>query len=255
MNINVLDNKLCYESLKVVTDLLIKHEVKYWLDSGTLLGIVRQGDFIDWDWDIDLSATMIPMAKIADLKLSFKKAGFTVRYTKACCSMRLEPVKKYWGWRHIDIHFFERKEDVYQTYFHEFKQASKIDYWLKKSVFAMDFLERTIGKSAPSRRQVFALSLDKKKKPSRAGMFDDFFALILRSAKDWLYGLRLKFFCKQVLVVVPEHYFTTLDKLSIHGREYSVPTNRLGYLAYKYGDQWRTPQKDYHWHDDGSVRV
>ena len=43
------------EMLKYIDSVCKKHNIKYWLCSGTLIGAVRHGGFIPWDDDIDIA--------------------------------------------------------------------------------------------------------------------------------------------------------------------------------------------------------
>lgn len=42
------------EMLKYIDQICKKHNIKYWLCSGTLIGAVRHGGFIPWDDDVDI---------------------------------------------------------------------------------------------------------------------------------------------------------------------------------------------------------
>ena len=44
-----------YEMLKAVDVICKKHDIKYYLVYGTLLGAVRQKASIPWDYDIDIA--------------------------------------------------------------------------------------------------------------------------------------------------------------------------------------------------------
>ena len=38
-----------------IVELLNKHKIHYWLEGGTLLGMIRDGDVMSYDDDIDIS--------------------------------------------------------------------------------------------------------------------------------------------------------------------------------------------------------
>lgn len=49
-------------------DLFERHGIKYWLDDGTLLGIIRDGGLIPWDNDVDLGIAGDSVQRLSGLK-------------------------------------------------------------------------------------------------------------------------------------------------------------------------------------------
>jgi len=46
---------IALKMLKDVTDLLDEHNIEYWLEGGTLLGVIRENRLLPWDNDMDIS--------------------------------------------------------------------------------------------------------------------------------------------------------------------------------------------------------
>ncbi len=49
-----IDRNIAFENLKIINDILSKEKMNWGVAYGTLLGIIRDNDFIEWDEDIDL---------------------------------------------------------------------------------------------------------------------------------------------------------------------------------------------------------
>ena len=78
-----LDPEAAAERLREVKGVFDELGVTFWLRSGTLLGIVRAGSFIDWDDEMD-TASVLGMHGVNDetaerLAEAFRARGFTVR--------------------------------------------------------------------------------------------------------------------------------------------------------------------------------
>lgn len=62
--------------LLFITSALQNHNIEYFLEGGTLLGIVRDGKLLDWDHDLDLSINQTELHKLVKLKLYFAIRGY-----------------------------------------------------------------------------------------------------------------------------------------------------------------------------------
>jgi hypothetical protein len=66
-------HKILLDMLPVITDLLEENGIKYWLDWGTLLGALRDGKMIPWDFDIDIGIFHDDTAKLLAIDVPYHK--------------------------------------------------------------------------------------------------------------------------------------------------------------------------------------
>ena len=81
-------------------DILNENGFKYWLEAGTLLGIMRDGDLIPWDYDADLGIPAETADEIMKLRLEFLP-NYLIKRRKVHTSwlpgdMRVIKVKTPW---------------------------------------------------------------------------------------------------------------------------------------------------------------
>lgn len=98
-------------ALSDVVEFLSNEGIKHWVDAGTLLGIVRDGSFIDGDTDIDIGVSCVVNRE--RFVSNIKRAGFTVCYGYSYQSGDLALLRVEKRSVGIDIEFFVKEGSVY----------------------------------------------------------------------------------------------------------------------------------------------
>lgn len=101
-----LDRKIAFENLSFLTSLFNKEEMNYFIFYGTLLGIIRENDFIEYDTDTDIVLFYKDKDKFLELIPSMDEYGFKiVRFTENIISIMKEN-------EYIDLYFFQEKRNL-----------------------------------------------------------------------------------------------------------------------------------------------
>lgn len=140
-----LDNRLAPKArraLHLVAHLLEKNGIKYCLESGTLLGIVREGRLLPWDNDLDLFVDSADAHKLGKLKWPLFIRGFVIKEDRVkeefgplhCGNLRILKIK---SWRL----FSSRKQRLLIDLFVKYPEGERY-YWSVGK-------KRTVNKSVP----------------------------------------------------------------------------------------------------------
>ena len=182
-----LEGRVLKNTLKLtdrVIDFFEKKGVDYWLESGTLLGVIREKRLLPWDHDVDITIRMEDLPKVEKELRSFRlKYGYRVEYVR-------------------------NRADAFP---------------LKKGEIRLIKVQS---------RKFGILPL-----PGLAQL--DIFVKVRHEEKMY-WAIR-----NRALKSAPAHFTDNLGEVEFNNRTYKVPTDSRGYLAYRFGDDWETPKKDY----------
>ena len=130
----------CIEGFKnllfYITDLLDKNDIIYWLDYGTLLGAVRNGEIIPWDTDIDLGTLGTEVEKICSLKDQILADGY---------DFRVHQLNGPQSAQAHDVVNFKSAHTIYVFYSKINKLSLEIPVWDTKPEYAWQYDRRWYG--------------------------------------------------------------------------------------------------------------
>jgi|TARA_B110000211_G_C13952817_1_gene496981 phosphorylcholine metabolism protein LicD len=202
------------EQLLEVTEILNKNNIFYWIDSGTLLGIVREGKLLSGDLDIDISIPSTEKEKVLGLLPDFQSIGYFFKeswtYKLTDYIFKLESESKN---RFIDFQiYYENKENNiwYSPQFVNRKSNNIISKVIRKIIH--DYI---IGRSKNKNTGKYPFAYD-----------------------------HITWVESKELIGIPKYMENT---------EIKAPENIIGILKLHYGSTWKVPNRNWNFiRDDGA---
>ena len=216
-----------------ICEIFDAHKIVYWLDAGTLLGAVREGEFIPWDEDIDLGTWHENLPYLRLICENLKKMGFVVILEEHSLVAKKDGCK-------IDCALYQivDKKAVMPLFI--------AHNWLSGNLsFLHDIL--LYGKEIETSEKSSAK--EKIKIPIFA-----FLQMLPSSTKKKLSeicssGIK-KIGAHCFVYKVPIEYFTALSKIDFYGYSFNIPIKVDHYLTLRYGEKWRIPDRTWVWYKD-----
>jgi phosphorylcholine metabolism protein LicD len=221
--------EIAVENLREIKDILDKNGVGFWLDSGTLLGAVRDGKIIEWDIDIDLGAWYNNVTQLISIFPEFKKRGFSVFLNR---KLGIMTILRGGVDNMVAVGLYRQGSGcAWNIWIVGKKKVEKVLYR------CVNMANIRVYAKNPLKNKYFLSVLPLTLKQ-----------LIANTAWSQLNRLGCNF-----LMAVPKRFFEKLGCLEFYGMKFNVPSDVEDYLAYRYGD-WRVPVRD--WvccRDDGAI--
>lgn len=210
--------------------LLRDRNINYWIDCGTLLGIIRDQSLLPWDKDLDISVLRQNLSNedIDYIVDKVKSDGLQVNVYNSCISI----VKEEYV---FDIKLFDQEND----YVVEKKLMPKNSF---SSV--VGFLVHSLTSDYETHRN--GRNLFNKFILNLIQVFSRFLPSVIKSllAKPLIYVYQ-EYLVNDISEAVPFHFFQEFEQLEFNGNYYTVPSKNLDYLEFRYGVNWKTPNKEW----------
>lgn len=246
--------------LTQMMEVLDEASLTYWVDSGVLLGLHRDGGLLSWEKDIDLGVTGEQVPALLACAESFEALGYVSvvnRYHGLVWSLALTPGPAMpESALRAAIHvFYPMGDHLWSPQPQIYVPPPAPDIYRGRRSSMGRLLKRAVDtwfyrRGVPADGRVSRAPDKTRSLPYRAAR------LVYRSldggvmAETWP--------IREVFVpmtwVIPTELILPLSSATYDGVEIPVPHRIEPYLQYRYGD-WRTAVKDWcYWEDDGGIR-
>jgi phosphorylcholine metabolism protein LicD len=91
------------ELLKYLAVVFDDAGLHYWLDFGSLLGMVRNGHLMAWDHDVEIGIFREDLSKLAALRKKIEKPGYKLFMDNRSPNVPCKKIKSHWKWPQIRL--------------------------------------------------------------------------------------------------------------------------------------------------------
>lgn len=221
--------------LRLVASALDAAGVRWWVDHGTLLGLVREGGFLPWDDDLDLSFHRVDHARVVEALVE-RKAALRARMVVTGRGVKLVPHAAHE--RILDISSYaEEGADLVKCFVRARRgHAGQARRW--RDALHRPFAWVDAQLHGLDRRLWAADRLW----PAAVGR--PLIALVA-----WPAIVRERVGTHQESRV-PRSLLEQRERRTWFGQALPVPADAEGYLSHRYGTDWSVPRRDWTWWDD-----
>ncbi|MCZ4352449.1 LicD family protein [Roseovarius aestuarii] len=247
------DPAITHGNVLRATVVLAQKLTHFWLDSGSLLGPLRDGGPIAWDSDIDFGAwdDQLPLmeALAEDLRAQGirvteriyqgRNFGYTIKLPKMkTVHVHINYRQGDTLWRPQTISYYRRNRPEMEKHFpgnKRMRRAMQLTYAVHKHK----------NSRHPFARKVLSL------------IWRVFVRIRSRYPREvWSTRYPFRVLHRTACWVLPAHHFEELSQLTLNDINVPMPKAPEAYLALRYGADWDVPKEDWiYWLEDGGLKL
>ena len=219
---------------KDVCNLLHKNSINFWICHGTLLGIIRENRLLPWDHDIDFAVWDHETDKnhVVNIMLSHG-------YQQEVITSDMDCLHFFGGEKKVDISFYKIKDNIASIKW----AISPTDTFGKLLLFVSNNISKNNDEILSDH------NIPKKAMLTTIRRFSLLLGFLLpNKLKNLLYKKamnRIKYTGYSFPMKIMQ-----IKNIEYAGMKIPVPLDPEVCLQHTYGTDWKTPQKNYIWHEE-----
>lgn len=235
------------EFLKLITGLLDDAQITYWLDTGTLLGVIRDNNFIPWDADIDIGIWDEQEQSLLQVLDKLPKKSYYILNKENEDSIQIIMNKEEVStihYRYIDITTYHKTNDSASRRWISIQKKTLSDLTRKNLYLLLAIrAKKFYGTQAfNNARNMLTKKMIIKFNSCLYKINSHLINNLIDILVKHILNKRQKL-TDYVRVTIPLAFFVHLGTISFKDNNYSIPQNFNEYLIWRYGSDWHIPQK------------